>query len=365
MTRRALAVVLSVALGLPLVAEMAAEKDARMKWWDDARFGIFVTWGLYSIPAGVWEDGRVCKKAYGEWIMEDLKIPMSRYERLADQWNPQRWDPEKLVLMAKAAGMKYLVFVTKFHDGLSMFDTQQSPYSVVKVTPWKRDAFRDLAAACHKHGLKLMPYYSIMDWHHPAWQPRPPFNDTAQGKPDMDRYVAFMKAQLTELQQNYGGLSGIWFDGNWEKSWTEERGRDLDEFCRRLIPGAILNNRVGMAKGGVHGIVHGDFATPEEEIPANGMPGVRWESAMTMNETWGYRKDDTKWKTPTVMIRMLIDCASKGGNLLLNVGPTADGVIPEPSVKALEQFASWMKVNAEAIQGTKASPFAQSWRGDA
>lgn len=338
-------------------AETSAEKDARMKWWDEARFGLFVTWGLYAIPAGVWEDGRVCQNEYGEWIASDLAIPYSQYARLARRWSPRRWDPEALARQAAAAGMRYLVFTTKFHDGFSMFDTKQSDWSVVKATPWGKDAFRGLAEAARKYGLKLMPYYSILDWYHPLYENRAAINDLAQSPPDLDRYVAFMKAQLTELQEDYGPLAGIWFDGNWDTSWTVERGRDLEAFVRRLIPGALINNRVGPPKDGVRGIVVGDFSTPEEEIPANGTPGLHWESCMTMNETWGYRKDDLKWKTPETLIRMLIDCASKGGNFLLNVGPTADGEIPGPSRESLRRFAEWMKVNEVSIRGSQAGPF--------
>ncbi len=357
-----LALTLAV-VGTGAATETAAQKDARMKWWDEARFGLFVTWGLYAIPAGVWEDGRVCRRDYGEWIIKDLGIPFSRYERLAAEWNPRHWDPEGLVRLAAAAGMKYLVFTTKFHDGFSMFDTRQSDWTVVKSTPGGVDAFRGLAEAARRHGLRLMPYSSIMDWRHPAYEPRSSMNDTASGRPGMDGYVAFMKAQLAELQSGYGPLAGIWFDGNWEKTWTEERGRDLDAFVRSLIPGAVINNRVGLAKDGVKGVVHGDFSTPEEEIPADGIPGLRWESAMTMNETWGYRKDDLRWKSPATLVRMLIDCASKGGNFLLDVGPTADGGIPGPSRTALETFAAWMKVNGGAIHGTLAGPFpkAPAW----
>jgi len=366
-----IAALLAVMVGAAL-AETPAEKDARMKWWDEARFGLFVTWGLYAIPAGIWEDGRVCRNEYGEWIASDLAIPYSQYARLASRWSPAKWDPESLIRMAAEAGMKYLVFTTKFHDGFSMFDTKASDWSVVKSTPWAKDSFRGLADAARKYGLKLMPYYSILDWRHPDYDPRAPFNDLAAGHPDLDRYLVFLKAQLTELQTNYGPLAGIWFDGNWSKTWTEARGRDLDAFVRRLIPGAVVNNRVGPPKDGVNGIVQGDFSTPEEKIPANGLPGLRWESCMTMNETWGYRKDDLKWKNPVTLIRMLIDCASKGGNFLVNVGPTAEGEIPGPSLLALREFAAWMKVNAAAIYGTQAGPFPKtpSWgrvtrKGDA
>jgi alpha-L-fucosidase len=341
----------------PEPAETSAQHEARMTWWREARFGIFVTWGLYALPAGVWQDGRVQPNRYGEWIMSHLNIPFSEYEPLAKQWHPDKWQAEKLVRLAKRAGAKYLTFTTKWHDGFCMWDTAQTDWSVARAMPRKRDPFKDLAAAAHRHGLKLMPYYSIMDWHQPDYEPRSKLNDTARGKPDMDNYVRFMKAQLAELEQKYGPLAGFWFDGNWEPTWTEGRGRDLEAFCRQLVPGAVLNNRVGKAKDGGQGIVSGDFSTPELEIPADGLPGRDWETCMTMNNTWGYRRDDVQWKTPAEVIRMLIDCASKGGNFLLNVGPKADGSIPQPSLDILEALANWMAVNSQSIYGTSASPF--------
>jgi alpha-L-fucosidase len=165
-----------------------------------------------------------------------------------------------------------------------------------------------------------------------------------------------MQGQLRELQEKYGPLSGFWFDGNWEETWTKERGQKLDAFCHRLLPDGVFNNRIGNAAGGLHGIVSGDFCTPELQIPANGLPGVDWESCMTMNNTWGWRRDDNNWKTLSHMIRQLIDCSSKGGNFLVNVGPKPDGSIPQPSLEVLEGFARWMKVNREAIHGTGPGP---------
>lgn len=338
------------------------DRDARMAWWREARFGIFVTWGLYALPAGVWKDGRnvtgdKLSEGYGEWIMYHLDIPFSEYMPLTSEWNPDQWNPEALVRLAEAAGAKYLTFTLKWHDGFCMWDTEQTDWSVTRATPWKQDPFKALAAAAHRHDIKLLPYYSIIDWYHPQYEPRSRLNDIARTEPDMNVYVQFMKAQLTEVKETYGPLAGIWFDGHWEDTWTKERGEDLERFCRELIPGGVFNNRVGAKKDGVLGIVSGDFSTPELAIPENGLPGVDWEACMTMNNTWGYRRDDTDWKTPAEVIRMLIETVSKGGNFLLNVGPRADGCIPQPSLDTLEALAAWMDVNSEAIYGTTASPF--------
>jgi alpha-L-fucosidase len=333
-------------------------KDERMAWWREARFGMFITFGLYSEPGGVWQDGRrVTSSGYGEWLLPRIKgLKQSDYMPLAKTFNPGKWDAEKLIQMADDAGMKYLVFVTKFHDGFSMYDTKLSDWSVVKATPWHRDPMKELSLAAHKHGIKLIPYYSILDWYHPAYEPRAAFNDVAQGPTDMAAYEKFMQGQLKELQDQYGPLAGFWFDGNWEGTWTKERGQRLEAFCHQLIPDGVFNNRTGKQEGGVHGIVSGDFCTPELTIPANGYPGMDWESCMTMNGTWGWRRDDTAWKTPAFMIRQLIDCASKGGNFLVNVGPKPDGSIPDASIEVLEGFAKWMQINREAIKGTGPCP---------
>ena len=339
-------------------AESAAERDQRMAWFRDARFGLFIHWGVYSVPAGEW-DG---KTNYGEWFLEETKMPVSQYEKFAGQFNPVKFDAKEWVRLAKEAGMKYIVITSKHHDGFGMFRSDQTDWCI-KSTPLQRDPLKELADACHAAGLKLCFYYSIMDWHHPDWGTRRAWNDKASGTPDMDRYVAYMKAELKELLTRYGPIGILWFDGEWESPWTHERGVDLYNYVRSLQPNIIINNRVGKARAGMAGIDKGpervgDYGTPEQEIPATGFgPGVDWESCMTMNNHWGYNKNDWNWKSSTTLIRNLIDCASKGGNYLLNIGPTSEGVFPEPCIERLEEIGKWMKVNHEAIYGTQASPF--------
>ena len=339
-------------------AESAAERDQRMAWFRDARFGLFIHWGVYSVPAGEW-DG---KTNYGEWFLEETKMPVSQYEKFAGQFNPVKFDAKEWVRLAKAAGMKYIVITSKHHDGFGMFRSDQTDWCI-KSTPFQRDPLKELADACHAAGIKLCFYHSIMDWHHPDWGTRRAWNDKASDTPDMDRYTAYMKAQLKELLTRYGPISILWFDGEWESPWTHERGVDLYNYVRSLQPNIIINNRVGKARAGMGGMDKGaerigDYGTPEQEIPATGFgPGVDWESCMTMNNHWGYNKNDQNWKSATTLVRNLIDCSSKGGNYLLNIGPTSEGVFPDASIERLEAIGKWMKVNGEAIYGTKASPF--------
>jgi alpha-L-fucosidase len=338
--------------------ESPAERDARMAWFRDARFGLFIHWGVYSVPAGEWKD----KKSYGEWFMEETKMPVSQYEKFAQQFDPEKFDAHQWVRMAKDAGMKYIVITSKHHDGFGMFRSQLTDWCI-KSTPFQRDPLKELAAACQEAGLKLCFYHSIMDWHHPDWGTRRAWNDLATGEPNMDRYVAYMKGQLKELLTGYGPLGILWFDGEWEKPWTHDRGVDLYNYVRSFQPNIIVNNRVGKGRAGMAGMDQGrerigDYGTPEQEIPPTGFgPGVDWESCMTMNNHWGYNKNDQNWKSTTTLVRNLIDCASKGGNYLLNVGPTSEGLFPDASVQRLAEIGQWMKVNHEAIYGTAASPF--------
>ena len=352
----------------PTPAETKAERDRRMKWWREARFGMFIHWGLYAVPAGEYKGKR--SERIGEWIMEWANIPRAEYEKFAPQFNPVKFNAAEWVRIAKDAGMKYLVITSKHHDGFSLYDSKVSNYDIVDATPYRKDPIKALAAEAKKQGLKFCFYYSILDWHYPTVYVDAPGKAPTAGNRTTrmkaggkEEYVKYMKEQLRELITNYNPAV-LWFDGEWQDWWTEEDGQDLYKFVRGLKPNIIINNRVGKGRQGMQGMsktdreYSGDFGTPEQQIPANGLPGVDWESCMTMNTTWGFKFYDDKWKTPETIIRNLIDVASKGGNYLLNVGPTADGVIPQPSVERLAAVGKWMKVNGVAIYGTTASPFA-------
>jgi alpha-L-fucosidase len=340
-------------------AETKAQRDARLAWWREARFGMFIHWGLYAIPAGEWNGVK-----YGggvEWIMNMAKIPVNDYEPLAKQWNPTKFDAREWVRVAKNAGMKYIVITSKHHEGFGLWPSKQGDWNV-KRTPFKdRDVLKELAAACKEAGIRLCFYHSIMDWHHPDYLPKRPWDREGESKANFDRYVAYMKAQLKELLTNYGDIGILWFDGEWEGTWTSERGQDLYNFVRSIQSKIIVNNRVSKGRNGMQGMTEGqdagDYGTPEQEIPANGLPGIDWESCMTMNDTWGYSAHDHNWKSAQTLVRNLIDCASKGGNYLLNVGPKADGLMPEESVDRLRQVGEWMKQYGGAIYGTSAGPF--------
>lgn len=338
--------------------ETPAEHDARMQWWREERFGLFIHWGLYAIPAGEWNG----KTDYGEWIRTSAQIPIEEYDKFVQQFNPTKFNAEEWVRLAKEAGMKYIVITTKHHDGFCLFDSKQTDFDVMS-TPFKRDIMKELSEACRSAGLKMCWYHSIMDWHHPDYLPRRESekNRSAAGA-DFDRYVRHMKAQLQELLTNYGKIGVLWFDGEWESTWNTTYGRDLYKYVRSLQSDIIINNRVGAGRSGMEGFTKagefaGDFGTPEQQIPATGLAGVDWETCMTMNDHWGYNKHDQNWKPAKELIQMLADIASKGGNFLLNVGPTAEGLFPSASIERLRDIGQWMQVNGEAIYATQASPF--------
>ncbi len=345
-----------------LIPETKAERDARMGWWREARFGMFIHWGLYSVAAGEWQ-GKIVP-GLCSWVMNTANIPVADYEQLAKQFNPTRYDPAAWVRLAKAAGTKYIVVTSKHHEGFSMFDTRASDYNVVKAAPYGKDVLKPLADECRRQGIKFCTYYSIMDWHHPAqYRNNPKEYDPTNVYPERKaEYIRFMMTQLDELLENLSP-EVLWFDGEWLDWWKEDDAVMVYNHLRKLKPSLIINNRLGTGREGMAGFdkgdrrYAGDFGTPEQEIPATGLSGVDWESCMTMNNTWGFRKDDTNWKPAETLIRHIVDTASKGGNYLLNVGPTAEGEIPQASIERLEVIGKWMAVNGESIYGTTASPF--------
>jgi len=330
----------------PYADETPAQRDARMKWWREARFGMFIHWGVYAVPAGTWNGKQI--PGIGEWIMNRGKIPMADYQAFAKQFNPIKYNADEWVQTAKEAGMKYIVITSKHHDGFTLYPSAASKWNIVDATPYGKDLLAPLAAACRKHGLKLGFYYSqAQDWNNGG--------SAAGGKWDkaqersMDEYIDKVAVpQVKEILSNYGEFpSVIWWDT--PTDMNKERAEKLIALLKAK-PGIIHNNRLG-------GGFKGDTETPEQFIPATGYPGRDWETCMTLNDTWGYKSYDDKWKSTETLIKNLCDIASKGGNYLLNVGPTAEGEIPAPSVERLKAVGQWMRVNGSAIYATSASPF--------
>ncbi len=326
--------------------ETPEQRDARMKWWREARFGLFVHWGTYAVPAGTYNGERI--GGIGEWIMNRGKIPVAEYKQFAKQFNPVKYDPDAWVRLAKEAGMKYIVITSKHHDGFALFDSKVTDWDIVDATPYGKDLLKPLAEACRRHGLRLGFYYSqAQDWNHPGGAAAGGHWDPAQDG-DMDEYIRKIAVpQVREILTNYGKLGILWWDT--PTGMNKDRA-DMLLPLLDLQPGIITNNRLG-------GGYQGDLSTPEQRIPATGTPGRDWETCMTMNDTWGFKSYDDHWKSTQTLIRNLVDIASKGGNYLLNVGPTSLGEIPEPSVERLKEIGKWMEVNGTSIYATTASPF--------
>jgi alpha-L-fucosidase len=308
--------------------KQAATRAERMQWWHAAKFGMFIHWGLYSFLGE------------HEWAMESQGIPIPQYERMAEHFNPKPNAAREWARLAKKAGQKYMVMTTKHHEGFCMFDTRLTDYCAPKQGPG-RDLVREYVEAARAEGLRVGFYYSLMDWHHP---------DGARCKNDeaaRQRFVAYTHGLIRELMTNYGKIDVLWYDVDsplTPEQWESER---MNQMVFELQPEIIVNNRNGL---------EGDFSTPEQHIEAAEV-GRAWETCMTLNDSWGYNRGDDAWKTAKTIVTNLATCASGGGNYLLNIGPMADGSVPEESVRILNAVGQWLDTNGKAIYLTERGTF--------
>lgn len=331
-------------------------REQNLEWWREARFGMFIHWGLYSIPAGRWNDKKI--DGIGEWIQNFAQIPNSEYDKLMSQFNPHNYNPEQWVLLAKKAGAKYIVFTTKHHEGFCMFPSKVSDFDV-ESTPYKEDPLKQLVDACHKHNIKVGFYYSHrQDWHEESAVVMGREYEGHFGvpkselKPDLDRYITEKAIpQIKELLTNYGTIDLFWFDTPFDLN--KEQSKAFANVVRELQPNCLINGRVGYNLG--------DYGF----LGDNEMPCARattdLEMVATLNHTWGYKKDDNNWKDRKDILCSLIECASRGINYMVNIGPTADGVVPQSSIDILGYVKDWMNINSEAIYGSKANPFTDNF----
>jgi alpha-L-fucosidase len=294
------------------------DRDRRLQWWQEARFGMFIHFGLYSVL------GR------HEWAMEQEGIPVAEYQQMAKQFNPQRHAARMWAKLAKTAGMKYMVMTTKHHEGFCLFDTKLTDYCAPKQAAG-RDLVAEYVEAARAEGMRFGFYYSLMDWHHP---------DGARCKTDeaaRRRFVDYIHGQVRELCTNYGKVDILWYDVNWPLTPEGWESVEMNRMVRKLQPDILINNRSGIPE---------DFQTPEQHIQAFDVP---WEACMTMNDSWGYQRADDNWKSPKTVVRNLLTCTRDQGNYLLNIGPKPDGSIPEPSIEILSEVGRWMDKHSELI----------------
>ena len=324
-----------------------APASADMSWWREARFGLFIHWGPVSLEGTEigWSRGR--------------EVPVDTYDALYRRFNPTAFDAVAWARIAREAGAGYVVLTTKHHDGFCLWDSPSTDYDIMS-TPFGRDVTRELADACRAEGLVFCAYHSICDWRHPDYPLGSPGGETPKPAPRMDRYNEYLKAQVQELLESCGPLGVLWFDGEWEEPWTEERGLDLYRHCRRLQPTILVNNRVGTGRDGMEGTTSagafgGDFDTPEQEI-GRYQDDRAWESCITICEQWAWKPDD-EMKTLEECVRTLASCTGGDGNLLLNVGPMPSGEIEPRQVSRLQEIGAWLRRNGDGIYGTRGGPF--------
>ena len=334
------------------------ERETRTQWFTEARFGMFIHWGLYAIP------GR------GEWYMSEAKIPAEQYERYMQEFSAKAYDPRDWARRAKRAGMQYVVLTAKHHDGFCLFDSRLTDYKSTNA-PCERDLVREFVDAVRAEGLRVGLYYSLIDWHHPDFPKYNDCNHPMRGDPayqdekiDFDRYLAYMHGQIEELVTNYGKIDILWFDYAYDELRGEAwRATELIRMVRRHQPDVIIDNRLETSGEGFGSLVteqpayySGDFVSPEQILPPEGIRNVRgervpWELCTTMNNNWGYNPYDTDYKPASMLIRKLVECVSKGGNMILNVGPDANGRFNDASCRLLDEIGTWLAVNGESIYG--------------
>jgi alpha-L-fucosidase len=345
-------IAVAILLGAAALAAQPSAKPLpeaeRTRWFREAKFGMFIHWGPYAVI------GR------HEWARHRFQIPQQEYDVYARRFNPVRYNPDAWVDLAANAGAKYIVITSKHHDGFAIWRSKAGDYDM-EITPYKGDPLKMLADSAKRKGMRLGFYHSIMDWKHPDYRPRRAWESpNPKEGGNLNRYIDFMKAQIQELLTGYGDVAMMWFDGEWEHSIGDMRSDEVYDFIREIQPNALINDRLYKREPGNRA----DFGTPEQFVPATGMRDpsgkpILWEACVTINDdSWGYNKYETHFKTERDLIRMLVEVVSKGGNLLLNVGPRPDGTIQEEFVTRLNAMGRWMKVNGEAIYGTTASPFA-------
>lgn len=319
---------------MTVFAQTFVTKADRLQWWQDARFGMFIHWGPVS------QTGKEIGWSRGN------QVPIDEYDNLYKTFNPTEFNAEEWVKIAKAAGMKYIVFTTKHHDGFCMWDTKQTAYNIMN-TPFKRDVLKELAQACKKYGIALGTYYSTCDWHHPDFPFTSPGGKMKRDTSNIDSYTHYLKRQVAELLLNYGPLSTIWFDV--PQGFDAKRGQDVINFVQTFQPDILINNRTGAT---------GDYSTPEQRIGDMQMDRP-WETCMTIGQQWSYKPDE-KLKSLKTCIRGLISSASGNGNFLFNVGPSPAGIIEPKQVEILKQMGQWLNVNGESIYNSKGGPYIRS-----
>lgn len=347
----------------PQSPTVPAERLAAREWFRQAAFGMFIHWGVYS------------QLGAGEWVMQNKEIPVAAYEWLASEFNPIKFDAHEWVSLAKSAGVRYITITSRHHDGFSMFATRATPYNIVEWTPFKRDPLKELAEECQRQGIKLLFYYSQLDWHHPDYFPRGR-TGRATGRPesgDWTRYVGFMNQQLTELLTHYGPIGGIWFDGMWDKPDADWHLADTYGLIHRLQPATlIVPNHHGAPLPGE------DVQTFEQDLPGANTAGFNTttigalplETSLTMNDSWGFNITDRHWKSVPEIIAYLVRAAGSNANLLLNIGPRPDGTIQPEAAQRLREVGKWLQTYGTSIYNTRGGPVSpRAWgattqRGD-